>query len=43
MIEKVFYSFEELKAFLQELPENMKVNITVEVKSDDEEESTESE
>jgi len=43
MEEKVFHSIEELKAFLHEMPEKVTVTVTVEVRTDGEEENTESE
>ena len=43
MEEKVFHGIEELKAFLNEMPKDVTIKVTVEVRTDGEEESTESE
>ena len=41
MSERVFYSIEELKAYLQERPEDEFVKVVVEVRSDGEEDDEE--
>ena len=41
MSERVFYSIEELRAFLQTVPKDVRVNITIEVEGDGGKESGE--